>query len=72
MSEGDLIRPHDPFSGHEEPAAADDTTEPAKPAEEQTPAPEPTPKPPARRVARKPAKKPTPRRRRRPASGGDQ
>jgi hypothetical protein len=76
MSEGDLIRPHDPFSGHEEPPAADDTPEPAKPSEEQPPAPEstpaPKPKPAARRTVRKPAKKPVTRRGRRAASGGDQ
>lgn len=63
MSEGDLIRAHDPFSGHEPPAPAEDTPEPTPVPEAPTPPPEPAKKAPARKPAarrgRRPRKIPT-------------
>jgi hypothetical protein len=67
MSDDELIRPHDPFSGHETPPAVDDTAEPEKAQEEQPPPAEPakseTPPPaPEKKVA--PKRRAAPRRRR--------
>lgn len=59
----DLIRPHDPFSGHVDPAPADDTIEPVKPPEPPTPPQEPVKKPVARKTparrGRRPRRVPT-------------
>lgn len=54
----DTIRPHDPFSGHETPAPADDTVEPEQPAQVPAPPPEPTVVPKPRR-GRRPRRVPT-------------
>lgn len=58
MSDSDLIRPHDPFSGHEAPAPAVEVTEPEKAAQPATPPAEPAQKPPARR-GRRPRRTPS-------------
>jgi hypothetical protein len=60
MTDDELIRPHDPFSGHEAPAPAKDTTEPPKPAEEQPPPPEPVEKKAPARRTRRPRRTPPP------------
>ena len=65
MSDDELIRAHDPFSGHDTPVPADDTAEPEKAREEQPPPPEPVKKAPA--AAKRPPttkRRAAPRRRR--------
>jgi hypothetical protein len=69
MSADELIRPHDPFSGHETPVPADDTAEPESGQEQPPPPPEAAKEekpPPAPKTERKPAprRRAAPRRRR--------
>lgn len=62
MSDNELIRPHDPFSGHAVPGADEETAEPESPPETtDTPPAEPETKTPEPKA---PAKRRAPRRRR--------
>lgn len=60
MSDGELIRPHDPFSGHVTPSAAAEPEEATEPPQEPPPPPEPAEeKAPPKRRGRRPRRVPT-------------